>query len=1597
MHKSCSHASHEQKGDGREFWAKVAGKTRSKHERLGAHSGGRPDNGCVTRWVRYVSAGVVKRVALKVAVLRLHKLEGILKEQLGREMAVSQRLANVAEAKQPGSKGPTKPVDASPIPVSVSPARPGKSVPCKAGSACKRLLRKNVESDRLRAVRIDANKDNYDDVSDVPLEEYCDDSFDCSRGKFDSGVSEPRLPRCKRRRRTVRLQDLDDASGTPLEQYDDNVPENRAWRLPPLSNVTHRKAAPRRLAVAQKAVRPIHQPKVTSSAGQGEQLKQCRQRSLIKDEKKSTLEPSMSARPETANTEHAKHTCNAAVGLLSCGTRVCPVTTVKPNNKSSLALAADKEVIEKKAPKRLGTPCKNEDAKKVKSGSGTVKSMIESSVGKGKKSSSQSPTVKVSANKLVRGVVSHTRNNPKMRAATPDNHCATQEAPGRKLKAGATAAKVRAPDVCRTRAESSSSATRKELPCKLAKKPESPARGSSDLHLPATTQKTSNGRPETKKAGSATDNHNVMGSSTARNILPNTLAQEPESCTMSSSASSQSNSTRAVPSSTSKTSKDAAQSKASCIPSTTRQSTSFPVTRMVLPKIPKKPMFSDMSAKSGGSTLKKEALAKGPISTFKNVAETKVSHSSGTDLQTIGPLVPSLDKMVSTQVSCAESSDLSPSKPPSPVSIPKMPLTFTSKADKGAVPSVPAKKSAPCVNSSASNMFSPEKIANVNRTIQSDLKAEHKRSDGHPGTLGKERVVDNAANHGSKTDCSQLYEATTGKQSNSVATVQVKISRSKLASCPDILIRPSVLVNSADSLKLEESKQQLLKLPKSMPSVEQTDHPVRSFPDFNTPLPKARNVNLPHCGHQASIESETTLQAEATVTAASEGSHGTTATPTDGTGCLEQKAQASEQPAKYIADSVSGTVLSSYGLHTHKKTGTSQDLCTSKMQEPMTEVRELIADVLVQVASNLTDLADIGAEVECSDGCVSENNATVHQGDQVRLTQDLSNVTDRFATSAVSNAVGMSGPELLMDATEHKIENALELADKDATTVPCKLDMESIGTAAPTLEQANGPLIEGEQYSISLANHLASEMLPTTGDCDRASNLLPKNCCLQHLTGKGPGATHNDSTQTPDQYSHNEPLSRTSSQGPGGEVTAVAREICDSESVAVCEGIREETTAVSEELVASEVATETMRTSDASMCAINGNSWQESENVNSGLEEIYTDNAALSTAEKFVGSEVPEEKKDDDGTNACAADESSEQQAEAEEPSASVSQNAESENTVEGMDIDNSMHNESSSIHSQVDESISLSKELEESSGTLRDSSNGMCDEGSSTETYDSVSLLSEDSVGDASQPVAIAGAPKPSRQLKKRKRNRSAGTNTSLCSEWVFSRNRRGKQKHRGRQHSGSSGENSSKTSNLASFSSEGAANTTTVADVPAQDIHKLEAVPQVKEEPPKVNACGDTLVSSDARKPLCTRTVHKGGATKDPETAAYKKPLAPIPAAPHAEIGSFVHGALLDLDMFTGLSILDICGSQSTTRLKDLKARIMNHTITKNDAVAEIARSVRNAVVEEYFKGERAVKTLQLLSKIPFSLEPTKVHKIRKLTQAILGKSDSFAKLQL
>ncbi|KAH7967229.1 hypothetical protein HPB49_023657 [Dermacentor silvarum] len=242
----------------------------------------------------------------------------------------------------------------------------------------------------------------------------------------------------------------------------------------------------------------------------------------------------------------------------------------------------------------------------------------------------------------------------------------------------------------------------------------------------------------------------------------------------------------------------------------------------------------------------------------------------------------------------------------------------------------------------------------------------------------------------------------------------------------------------------------------------------------------------------------------------------------------------------------------------------------------------------------------------------------------------------------------------------------------------------------------------------------------------------------------------------------------------------------------------------------------------------------------------------------------------------------------------------------------------------------------------------------------------------------------------KKRKKRKSSGTNTSMHSAWLFSRKKRVKRPPKKKQPQKSSSQPAEPSV---------AVETEVVNSHKAADsmCSRLEGVGSTKKKPP-VATVGEVEATSDKviLKGINQKPSYAAAADQAVEDSKFHttKPLQ-LSTAPYAKTTSFLQEAMLDLDMFTGLNILDVCGSH-TENLKDLKARITNRSITKNEAVAEIAQSVHTAVVEEYFKRERAVRTLNLLARIPFSLDPLEVPKIRNVTQSIVEQSQVRAKVE-
>ncbi|XP_072142691.1 uncharacterized protein [Dermacentor andersoni] len=284
-------------------------------------------------------------------------------------------------------------------------------------------------------------------------------------------------------------------------------------------------------------------------------------------------------------------------------------------------------------------------------------------------------------------------------------------------------------------------------------------------------------------------------------------------------------------------------------------------------------------------------------------------------------------------------------------------------------------------------------------------------------------------------------------------------------------------------------------------------------------------------------------------------------------------------------------------------------------------------------------------------------------------------------------------------------------------------------------------------------------------------------------------------------------------------------------------------------------------------------------------------------------------------------------------------------------------------------------------------------EETSSTRTTDSC-LESSEAENVPEHEVAVASdhdaaVPKPI-QPKKKKKRKSSGTNTSMHSAWLFSRKKRVKRPPKKKQPQEGS---SQPTEPSVVVEETELVNSRKAADSMCPKL----GVGSTKKKPPmaivgEVATSDKVMLKGINRKPSYAAAADQAVEDLKFHTGKHLQHST----TPYAKVTSFMHDAMLDLDMFTGFNILDVCGSR-TGNLKDLKAQITNRSITKNEAVAQIAQSVHTTVVEEYFKRERAIRTLNLLARIPFSLDPREVGKIRNVTQSIVEQSQMCAKLKL
>ncbi|KAM7302756.1 uncharacterized protein ISCGN_018264 [Ixodes scapularis] len=182
---------------------------------------------------------------------------------------------------------------------------------------------------------------------------------------------------------------------------------------------------------------------------------------------------------------------------------------------------------------------------------------------------------------------------------------------------------------------------------------------------------------------------------------------------------------------------------------------------------------------------------------------------------------------------------------------------------------------------------------------------------------------------------------------------------------------------------------------------------------------------------------------------------------------------------------------------------------------------------------------------------------------------------------------------------------------------------------------------------------------------------------------------------------------------------------------------------------------------------------------------------------------------------------------------------------------------------------------------------------------------------------------------------------------------------------------------------------------DATAVVVHVPEPKVSVVVQEPKVTLVA--LQCKDSTTPLEPKVSatpvqpkDRGAPMQFAGSAATMQPkgtLAGFLGAPQGETttAALLRSSLLDLDLTTGLSILDVCQTDSL-KLKEFRDRARGDKVSKERAMQDVAKAVHGAIVDEYFKRERAVRTLKLLAKIPFAKEHDAVIRTRQLIKAVV-----------
>uniref|UniRef100_A0A224Z1W4 Microtubule associated protein n=1 Tax=Rhipicephalus zambeziensis TaxID=60191 RepID=A0A224Z1W4_9ACAR len=1653
-----------------------------------------------TETVSYVSGGVLKRVQLKVPALRLHRLDIFATEI--RAMARSQ-LPKKSDSKEKGrnaTPAATKPKvsavsETKHIPVRVT--RNNSPPQCKAGLAGDKAVNKcaSKQKNKLQSLK---KVEVYDDVSDVPLEEYCDADSVQVKAETSATKNKPHESQHKKQKSTGEgkpapaphkkhkgepletataegkrgqpphkkqksepLEDFEDISDTPLDEYGLSEKPSQSASV---VNTTERK-------VAKARDKPIvSKPSDSASKGGSSNSKV----STNKAEKKGSPEAHSSVKTSATDVQPSKAKSNLA--------------STKPTSKPSPASASAKDVLEKRAVKRPGTPCNDHGSKKLKSDANAAKDKVESEPSVSRRSNSSPPLTK-------KAPTSKPSPCSKNTAAT----CGLKGTPATKLKAGTTETKEKAKTVAPSvQQKSCSEAIGKTEQDKQGKKPVPCGKSSSgkptstlgiSKNIPASSSIETAGEvtkakpsskgahesttsPVTKKVLSTTSPVTKKMLSTTspvtKKVLPGKLDKKQGPSTKDSSGITASKSgcsgepTKDLPAA--KTVKSVIDAKASQLANKTPP-TSIPKASTDAPAAPK---GTPGVAKSSSQSVP----AKAPLSTTKPFHDTAKAKPANE----LGMAKPAKDSAKAQPVN-----DSAKVKPGTCVS---------SAVAKAALSSKPAKAPASCAKnisempvaaavkaliSSASEKQSSQASPRTDKKPQPDLKPEHLKPAKSSVSVPKTMAVENVNTNRSTDKKLNEFEAPskdTAKSKPPVCSasgIEVRISRSKLPSneklpkcSPSLQIHAAAaeilsgtskskgneLQDTCEALASEKAEQ--VRKQKKARLTECTESSV-SVPgsDKITPLSSTskglckKKTEEHHPSNNveaaaAEVTGETSsFQSTATCKGTSAATEVSTETPAPTTDCVSK-----ESPSDIVDTISEAAPCSTDSLHKDKsdshKTCKSTAQAATEAQEQNTTAVPHAPHVEADVDGSLQSM-DVGSKEECQDARLSDR-PTIHR-DDVEKQQDASETAGQSrentafvaapdATSSGESTVGSTcHPPGHMDENAsqmvHHVGDAQEEDDSDSSSInisSARLQKDLLqaeySTEPSTREDAK-PLANTEvstgavsvaalpkQTSTNTAQRDSSvsllrkttDALVVTG-CSEVNDMLLEGSSPSSSAGDMVAGTTHSNSQMPSAVSQGHPqnldLVKASSEDPASDRSSPDKQCAktctllashndfqqiDQEKVALLQRplcdikvIREECSSAplkSEETTIGALLKELIDTAssnandDLCLSTAGGGSFLESEEPKSSPALSRPDNAAKCSAPGPTGASGDSEISMD----ICQplAEEVLQQQ----EDSHALTKEKEGISN-EGSELPQGLHSADTKVNANKGDSLTGC----ESSDKVQAEERSVA---SPSKTHSSSPVFqpsADTTLGDGSS---------GNQQLEEALKNgpaEGARGNVDVAALTL-------------RPDTGD--ENSVDGSDiLASKSSPHREEATLVEQQPV-----MKARAASSDKAPKSEHSGlDDGGSTNKRLPAATAADVAAGSDKmtlrgidgEPTSDANRgaegskfHAAAPCPKS----CGSPLHSALLDLDMFTGINILDVCGSRAE-KLNYLKMRITSHSITKNEAVAEIAQSVHSAVVEEYFKRERAVRTLDLLAKIPFSLDPQEVVKIRNVTQTIVDQS--------